>query len=114
MVRIIDFKTIKKENTKEFNMLVVQGGIEPLVSKTTGRIYFTVRKANVSTTFDTETCKALIGTDLPGTIEKRTCDPYDYTVPETGEIINLRHILQYIDPDVINANIHIIDEEIVN
>lgn len=114
MVRITDYKNVKKESGKEFNMLVVQGGIEPLVSKKTGRIYFTVRKANVTTTFDKETCKLLIGNELQGTVKKRLCEPYEYTVPETGEIITLTYTWQYIDPDVINADNQIINKELVN
>ena len=114
MVRITDYKNVKKEGRKEFNMLIVQGGIESLVSKKTGRIYFTMRKANVSTTFDETTCKSLIGSELPGTIEKINCDPYEYTVEETGEVLTLTHNWQYIDPDIINADIQIINEELVN
>jgi hypothetical protein len=114
MVRIIDFKNIKQKNGIEFNLLVVQGGIEPLVSKTTGRIYFTMRKANVSTTFDAATCKTLMGTDLPGSIEKTDCDPYEYAVPETGEILTLKHSWRYVDNDVINAGAQVINEEMVN
>lgn len=114
MVRITDYKNVKKEGGKEFNMLIVQGGIEALVSKKTGRIYFTIRKANVITTFDEETCKLLIGTELQGTVEKTVCEPYEYTIPETGEVMTLKHNWQYIDPDVINAEIQIIDSELVN
>ena len=114
MVRITNYKNVKKEDGKEFNMLVVQGGIEPLISKKTGKIYFTVRKANVSTTFDEATCKSLIGTELQGTVEKRPCNPYEYSVQDTGEVITLEHNWQYIDPDVINANNQIINEELVN
>lgn len=114
MVRITDYKNVKKEGGKDFNMLVVQGGIESLVSKKTGRIYFTMRKANVTTTFDEATCKSLIGTELQGTVEKRLCETYEYTVEETGEVLTLTHNWQYIDQDVINADVQIISEELVN
>jgi hypothetical protein len=114
MVKIIEVKTVKKPTGEEFNMLVVQGGIEPLVSKKTGKIYFTMRKASVSTTLDAATCKVLVGSELPGSIEKIECDPYEYTVKETGEILKLSHNWQYIDPDVMNANDQIIKEELVN
>lgn len=114
MVRITDYKNVIKQDGKSFNMLIVQGGIESLVSKKTGRIYFTMRKANVSTTFDETTCKSLIGSELPGTIEKIHCEPYEYTVEETGEVLTLTHNWQYIDPDIINADIQIINEELVN
>jgi hypothetical protein len=114
MVRIIDYKTVKTEAGKEFNLLVLQGGVEPLVSAKTGRIYLTMRKANVSTTFDEASCKSLIGTELKGSIEKVECKPYDYTVQETGEIITLTHSWQYIDQDIVNASSQVINKELVH
>lgn len=114
MVKIIDFKNIKTETGDGFNMLIVQGGLEPILSKTTGRTYLTMRKAYVSTTFDIATCKSLIGSDLQGNIHKVKCEPYSYVVPESGEEIILSHNWQYIDDDLINATNQIIDEEKVN
>lgn len=114
MVRIIEFKTIKGEDNKDFNMLVLQGGIEPMISKTTGRTYLTMRKASISTTFDAVTCKHLIGSELPGNIHKIPCDPYEYTVTETSEVLTLDYRWQYIDEDFMNANKQVIDKELVN
>lgn len=114
MVKIIDFKTLEPESGKSFNMLIVQGGLEPMLSKTTGRTYLTMRKAFVSTTFDASTCKSLIGMDLQGSIHKVECEPYNYIVPESGEELILNYNWQYVDDDLINANKQIIDEEIVN
>ena len=114
MVKIIDVKTVKTEVGKEFNMLVVQGGIEPLVSNKTGKIYFTMRKAIVSTTFDAATCSSLIGTELPGKVEKVDCQPYEYIVKETGEILTLSHNWQYIDEGLMNAHSQVISKELVN
>jgi hypothetical protein len=103
-----------KQKGQEFNLLVVQGGIEPLVSKKTGKTYLTMRKANVSTTFDAASCESLIGIELQGSIEKVICEPYDYTVKETGEIITLTHNWQYVDPDIVNASSQVINKELVN
>lgn len=114
MVRVIDYKRIKTEAGKEFNLLVVQGGVETLVSKKTGKTYLTMRKANVSTTFDVASCESLIGIELQGSIEKVICEPYDYTVKETGEIITLTHNWQYVDPDIVNASSQVINKELVN
>ncbi len=114
MVKIIDVKTITTETGKEFNLLVLQGGVEPLVSAKTGRIYLTMRKANVSTTFDEASCKSLIGTELKGSIEKVDCEPYEYTVKETGEIITLKHNWQYVNPDIVNASSQVINKELVH
>lgn len=114
MVKVIDYNTIKTLAGKEFNLLVVQGGVESLVSAKTGRIYLTMRKANVSTTFDEASCKSLIGTELKGSVERVDCEPYEYTVKETGEIITLKYNWQYVDGDIVNASSQVIRKELVH
>lgn len=114
MVQIIDVKTITTEAGKSFSMLVVQGGLEALVSNKTGKIYLTMRKANLSTTFDAATCSSLIGSELPGKVEKVDCPPYEYIVKETGEILTLSHNWQYIDEGLMNAHSQVISKDLVN
>ena len=46
-------------------------------------------------TFDEETCKALIGTEIEGSVQRKECDIYQYTLPETGEVIELAHTYVY-------------------
>ncbi len=72
-------------------------------SKSTGNFYATARKAFISSTFDAETCKALIGTEMKGTIERRECEPYEYTVKETGEVIELSHQYVYVPEEDVQA-----------
>ena len=100
MVRIIDYKTRQKEDGTEFYLLEVQGGIEMVKSKETGLYYATAKKATVSTTFYEETCKSLIGTEMPGRITKIKTPAYQYTIKETGEIISLEHKYVYLPEDV--------------
>ena len=109
MVKVIDVKTFEKEGEKGFTMLVVQGGVEPIISKQTGKIYLTMRKANVPTTFDIAIGKSLIGTELPGTVKKIECEAYEYTIPESGEIVSLSYQWQYVDEDLVNATKQIIN-----
>lgn len=97
MVTITDYKTIENEIGESFNVLVVQGGLQTVKSKVTGRNYFTAKTANVSCTFDEATCKGLIGQQIDGHVKKVEVDPYEYTVPSTGEIITLSHSYRFID-----------------
>ncbi len=94
MVRIINYKRRVAEN-KEFFVLEVSGGIEMVLSKTTGMYYATSKKATITSTFNEETCKSLIGSEFPGSIVKEECEPYEYTVQETGELITLSHRYVY-------------------
>ena len=96
MVTIVDYKTYLREDGTEFHALVVQGEIEMVTSKETGRVYITARSANVACTFDENTCKSIIGTEPDGRIKKVTVEPYEYTLPETGEIITLSHRYEFV------------------
>lgn len=98
MVTIIDYKSATNAEGEEFFMLIVQGGVEAVQSKETGRFYLTARKATVSTTFNQATCQSLIGTKLPGGVERHQVEPYTYVVEETGEEIVLSHRYSY-NPD---------------
>lgn len=53
------------------------------------------KKASITSTFDELTCQALIGTQMQGSIQKVECEPYEYTVKDTGEVIVLHHRFVY-------------------
>ena len=100
MVRIINYKTRQREDGTEFYLLEVQGGIEMVKSKTSNQYYATAKKASVSTTFDEDTCRGLIGSEFPGKISKIKTETYKYTIRETGEVVNLEHRYIYLPEDV--------------
>ena len=91
MVRIIDFKVRMNGEGEPFNALIVQGGVELVRSKETGLFYATAKKTSIPSTFDDKTCESLIGQELPGSVEKVECEPYEYTDESTGEVITLSH-----------------------
>lgn len=102
MVRIISYKSRQREDGTSFCALEVQGGIEMVLSQKTNQYYATAKKTFISSTFDEQTCKALIGTEMPGSIRKQECEPYEYVVRETGESIILQHRFVYV-PDNIDS-----------
>ena len=81
-----------------FVILELTGDLEMVQSSTTGRFYGTVRKCSVSVTVDLETAKGFIGKHIPGSIVRVKSDPYQYALPETGELITLANRYDYI-PD---------------
>lgn len=97
MVTIVDFKARVNESGEVFNVLILQGSPEFVKSIKTNKMYMTARRASVFCTFDDSTCQALIGTQYPGTIKKVPCEEYDYTIPESGEVIKLNFSYQYSD-----------------
>ena len=91
MVTIIDYKERMMPDGTFYYLLELQGGVEMAKSKETGRFYATAKTATISSTFDEQTCKGLIGTEMPGSVKKENCAPYKYTVKDTGEEIELSH-----------------------
>ena len=114
MVSIVDYKSVEKENGEEFLMLVLQGGVEPVKSATTGKMYFTARTVKVPATFDEATCKSLIGAQFEGTIIKVPSDSYEYTIKETGEVIKLKHRYEYVTGAEAILKEQLVDSELVH
>ena len=92
MVTIIDFKKAVNAAGKEFYLLILMGGVSFVKSTITGNFYATAWKTSITSTFTEDVCKTLIGTKLPGEIEKVDAEePYEYKIPTTGETIILHH-----------------------
>jgi hypothetical protein len=96
MVRIINYVKRQNKDGEDFFPLVLQGGLQIVKSQETGRCYATVKQAAMSSTLDEDTCKSLIGEEIPGSIAKVECEPYEYALPDTGEVITLTHRWEYV------------------
>lgn len=99
MVTIIDYKERQREDGTSFYVLEIQGGIDLVMSKTTGQYYVTAKRAFIPTTFNELICSTLIGTKIHGSIAKQECDSYEFVVKETGEMITLSHRWVYTPED---------------
>lgn len=95
MVKIIAVKQSENKEGKSYISLKLQGGVEAIQSMQTGKLYLTARNCFIPTTFDKDTAESLIGTQIPGTVKRVESEPYDYTVKETGEVIQLAHSYEY-------------------
>ena len=47
MVTIVDFEKRKNEQDEEFNVLILQGGVEAIISHQSGKPYITARKTSM-------------------------------------------------------------------
>ena len=112
MVTIVDYATRVNSEGKAFMVLILQGGIEMVKSKTTGNYYATAKRASVTSTFAQNSCIDLIGQKLPGTIKRQSCEPYNYVVKDTGEVITLEHRWIYLpEGDSVDAIVR--EEQVV-
>lgn len=100
MLRIVNFKERESDDGSTFFALTIQGGVELVKSNATGNFYATARKTSITSTFDEETCQALLGSEIPGKIVKKECEPYTFTIKDTGEIIELSHRYEYVPEEV--------------
>ena len=94
-VHIVDYKERINSDGEPFFALILEGDLEMVQSTETGRFYATARRTSITSTFNEETCKRMIGKTMPGTIQKVDSESYEYTVPESGEIITLSHRWEY-------------------
>jgi len=94
MVRIIQYQKRKSEDDREFFVLVIQSGIE-VVQSQNGGMYLTAKKATIPSTFNEDICQSLIGQELSGSIVRVECEPYEFVIPETSEVITRNHRYEY-------------------
>lgn len=95
MVTVANYSVRTTKDGSSFVTLVLQGDLEMVQSQETGRFYATARTCSISSTFDENTAALLVGKQMPGSIVKEQCDSYEYTIPETGEVVNLSHRYTY-------------------
>src|SRR5690606_36855546 len=110
MVTVKDYKKRESKDGNEFFVLVLQGGVFPVKSQRTGKMYFTAKTCSAPSTFDEETCKQLVGSQFPGQIVRIETESYEYTVPETGEIIELSHRWEYQDDSFESVGAGVVEE----
>lgn len=104
-----------RENEKgSFVSLELGGEIELVQSALTGRFYATSRKCFISSTFDIDTAKKFVGKQIKGSIVRVAAESYDFTVPQTGEVIQLAHSWAYVPDEMVaeQANAPVVSQSI--
>lgn len=96
MVTISEFEKRRNAEGKEFFVLILSGDIDLVKSTLTGNFYATSKKTSITTTFDEKTCKSLIGRQIPGTIKRVECEPWQSVNQSTGELITHNHRWTYV------------------
>ena len=96
MVTITGYAVRINQDKQEFVVLQLQGDLVMVQSQETGRFYATTKRTTVASTFTEEQAKAFIGKEVAGRIERVDCEPYEYTIEDTGEVITLQHRWDFI------------------
>lgn len=96
MLTITDYVPRQNAAGKDYFALELTSDVpEMVISKTSNRYYMTIRKCYIPATFPEAICKAMIGRQMPGSIVRRECEAYDFTVAESGESLTLNHRYEY-------------------
>ena len=106
MVKIISTKLTKNNDGKEFVSLKLQGEVEAIQSQQTGKFYLTAKTCYISCTFSFAQANALVGSDIPGCVERISSEPYQYTIKESGEVITLSHRYEFVPESKASRMVH--------
>ena len=102
MVQIIGFEKKKNEKTKEyFSVLILSGEPEVMISKSSGRPYVSARKTTIPCALEENQALALLGKELPGSIERVSCTPFEVKLA-TGKKVRISTAYQFLPAETIN------------
>lgn len=96
MVTVSAYSIKQNESGESFITLTLQGDLEMVQSQKTGAYYATARKCSIVSTFNETVAASLVGSQIPGKIIRQECDAYDFIIPDTGEVIELKHRWVYV------------------
>ncbi|MEO5583160.1 MAG: hypothetical protein ABIR66_10740 [Saprospiraceae bacterium] len=91
MVTVSSYAVRQNQEGESYVVLILNGDLEFIRSQKTGNFYATTKKCTISCTLSEQMAAAQTGKQIPGRIIKKDCDPYDYVIPDTGEVIKLNH-----------------------
>ncbi len=95
MVTVKNYHVRQKDSGENYISLELEGDVTFVQSQNTGRFYAAAKHCFMYAAMDEKTAKALVGTQMPGSIERVACDPYEYTIPDTGEVKILSYTNEY-------------------
>jgi len=101
MVQIIGFEKKQSKSKESYAVLILQGEPEVMISKTSGRPYVSARKTTIPCALEDNQAQALIGKELPGSIERVSCTPFEVKLA-TGKKVKISSVFQYLAPETAN------------
>ena len=101
MVQIIGFEKKQSKTNASYSVLILQGEPEIMISKTSGRPYVSARKTTIPCALEDNQAQALIGKELPGSIERVSCTPFEVKLA-TGKKVKISSVFQYLAPETVN------------
>ena len=101
MVQIIGFEKKQSKSKESYAVLILAAEPEVMISKSSGRPYVSARKTTIPCALEEIQAQALIGKELPGSIERVSCAPFKLKLA-TGKEIKISTAFQYLPPESVN------------
>jgi hypothetical protein len=102
MVQIIAFEKKENARTKQnYSVLVLQSEPEVMISKSSGRPYISARKTTIPCALEENQAQALLGKELPGSIERVSCTPFEVKLA-TGKKVRISTAYQFLPAETVN------------
>ena len=101
MVQIIGFEKKQSKSKESYAVLILAAEPEVMISKSSGRPYISVRKTSIPCALEESQAQALIGKELPGTIERVSVTPFQLTLA-SGKKVKISSAFQYKPPETSN------------
>ncbi|WP_217607387.1 hypothetical protein [Chitinophaga sp. GbtcB8] len=95
MVTIKNYFLNQNGEGKPYVCLELIGEIEILLSEKSGKFYADVKKCKIPTRIDEATARLMVGKQIAGSIVKKECAAWEYTVPGTGEVVTMNYRFEY-------------------
>jgi len=96
MILVKDYAIREAKDGRQFIALILQGGLSLIKSSKSGNYYAAVKMCSIPSTFDEETAKAMIGEKVAGSVQRKSCEMYEWENKDTGEIMELNHRWVYL------------------
>ncbi|UPK68301.1 hypothetical protein [Chitinophaga filiformis] len=94
MVTVKSYFINQSSEGKTYICFDLIGDMEVLTGKS-GKLYVDVKKCSIPTRVDEATAKLMLGRQIAGSIVKKQCPPFEYTIPGTGEVVTIAHKYEY-------------------
>src|SRR5664280_3026574 len=101
MVQIIGFEKKQSKSKESYSVLILAGDPEVMISKSSGRPYISVRRTSIPCALEEVQAQALIGKELPGSIERVACTPFEVKL-STGKKAKISTAYQFLPAETIN------------
>src|SRR5664280_1963841 len=101
MVQIIGFEKKQSKSKESYAVLILAAEPEVMISKSSGRPYISAKKTTIPCALEENQAQALIGKELPGSIERVACTPFEVKLAN-GKKVKISTAFQFLPTESVS------------